>query len=272
MISLNISIQENKGFENKFCQIMPLRLGYFGFGKKKESKNVEKFKNNKDLIIHASFSTRLWGKIKDTWMEKNIKNYLEYFKGKLLIHGPNNKEEVEKLEEGLNWLNEILSEEERRRLIIEMPAFTKELFEELKNKENKKEIVKDYFMKCLRKGFNICLDTAHCYSNGLEVNDMFDLVKEIEEKKDLKDLNKSNLQECLIIHLNGNQNDKYNMDHHTWILSKKNKYKKDVWKFLYLVKEENLKCILELTDENEYDKYFEKYSKRLKDMGFDVVI
>ena len=277
-VSINISIKnDNEIYKSELCQIMPLRFGYFGFGKVKpeDNENINKFKDNDKLIVHMSFSTRLWSKINDKWMKMNIMNSLEFFKGKTLIHGPENEDEIERLEEGLKWLDSFVKD--KKRLIVEMPAFTKKVYSE-KYKDGCYEKVKMYFDEILKYGFSICIDTAHCYANGLSVNMMYKLIFELlsgeESGSEKSGSEKSNSDksnsERVVIHLNGNRNDMFKKDHHIFILNENSMFRKRCENLLYLIKVFNLDCILELTDNTEFENY-KDLLEELEEYGMNVI-
>lgn len=287
-VSINISIKnDNEIYKNELCQIMPLRFGYFGFGKVKpeDNENINKFKDNDKLIVHMSFSTRLWSKINDKWMKMNIMNSLEFFKGKTLIHGPENEDEIERLEEGLKWLDSFVKD--KKRLVVEMPAFTKKVYSE-KYKDGCYEKVKMYFDEILKYGFSICIDTAHCYANGLSVNMMYKLIVELlsgekisgdksgseesgsEKISGDKSGNEKISTQRVIIHLNGNRNEMFRKDHHIFILNDMSMFRKRCENLLYLIKVFNLDCILELTDEDEFENY-EELLEELEEYGMKTV-
>jgi hypothetical protein len=90
-------------------------------------------------------------------------------------------------------------------ICIEMPAFCKSMYSIL-NQSDIYDFTLSYFNEAVKKGFDIVIDTAHLFSNGLETNQIIDILE----------IFKNNYK---FIHLNGNAHAKFKKDKHTTLTS-----------------------------------------------------
>jgi endonuclease IV len=173
-----------------------------------------------------------------------------------LIHGPNNKIKFNNFIIGLEQLNVYKRLVKDVNFIIEMPTLCKSYFTELD--ETYKDYVIKYFEICVKNGFDICVDTAHMFANGLNVDDIIEVLEHF----------KGNYK---FIHLNGNCRNQFTKDKHTIpinddsINEPKNMIE-DMEKLMNYISGLGVNCIMEL----KYSNY--EYYKSLSDkFNFKIV-
>jgi endonuclease IV len=127
------------------------------------------------------------------------------------------------------------------KIVIEIPAFTKDLHKYINdnNLEHKSFIIK-YLNTCIDAKFDIVLDTAHLYANGLGCNEMCELIDQF----------KSNFE---WLHLNGNSRPQFTTDMHTYVLADDNKFKNEVDVLLKKLVTIDCICILESINYKDLD-------------------
>jgi len=214
MFSYNISTSKNKfqSLQEQTFQIMPARLGILNPFKFKPS-----IKTNTNILLHTGYDFHPFqSEMFDPLSKQSqlLNSYLETCKrihvDQLLIHGPDQPNSLKYFECGLRILklhlddfNSISSQnfvQHKLQICIEMPAFTKSMYSILKN--NIYDFILSYFKTIIDFGFDIVIDTAHLFSNGLNTQEIINIL----------DLFKNNYK---YIHLNGNCNPQFKKDKHT---------------------------------------------------------
>lgn len=240
MYSFNLSIHDDL---TKPCQIMPRRQqGLYDIS------SIKIDKTNPKTLIHTSYITHVWQTKAFQYLSTQWLNLDNYFKlaqrigaKYVLIHGPKSPDEYKLFATGLNWLHDNFdkySTESQIKLVIEIPSFTKKLHTEVTNKF---EFIDNYLQLIVTSGFDIVLDTAHLYANGLNCDDMIKLI----------DKYKPNFE---WIHLNGNCRQQFTSDVHVFILDQSNKFYNEADKLLkHISKLDNCICILETIDYKTVD-------------------
>jgi hypothetical protein len=216
MLSYTITTIQNK-FQspgiNQCFQIMPTRKGLL---------NPYKYitnTTNTNILLHTGydfypFQQEIFNP--SSYQVQLLKSYLETCKqlrvNQLLIHGPNQPKNLKFFTAGLtilkSYLNDFNSNLEtnyKLQICIEMPAFCKSMYSIL-DQSNIYDFTLSYFNEVVKKGFDIVIDTAHLFSNGLETNQIIDILE----------IFKDNYK---FIHLNGNAHDKFKKDKHTTLTS-----------------------------------------------------
>lgn len=195
-------------------QIMPMARGYV----KSTILNLYKEHTPRLMLVHASYPTLAFN-IRafevDNPIVESLKVYLRYCDkigaSHFLIHGPRSSAELENLDLGLKLLSDLHSESNAKvKICVEMPAFTKELMKTGPNGKLEFKFFEQYFNKIIEYGFEIVIDTAHLWSNGLTAIEMIRLLKNYEEN-------------YTWIHFNGNCKPMYTSDKHTYMFAADNK-------------------------------------------------
>ena len=96
----------------------------------------------------------------------------------------------------------------------------------------------------------LCFDTAHLYSNGLDGMDMIALF-------DAKISHKRLIDYCQIIHFNGNCKQKYTSDEHVQIFDKNNKIEYSAELTKYLQDKNKILISENTTKRSDYNKWLE---------------
>jgi endonuclease IV len=238
MYTFNVSIHDSLA---QPCQIMPRRnQGLYDIS----SINIEP--GNENVLIHTSYITHIWSNKafeyhSNQWL--NLKNYFKLAQKigskYVLVHGPQSKEEYDLMYEGLKWLHNNFDEYMTDiKLVIEIPAFTKSFH---MNIIDKYDFIDKYLQTLVDNGFDIVLDTAHLYANGLNCEQMVQLI----------DKYKSNFN---WIHLNGNSKTQFTSDKHVFVLDESNKFGSEVEVLLKKISElNNCICVLETLDYKSVD-------------------
>lgn len=254
MISFNISVSKRDKFykallSNQGFQIMPTR---FGFVNVKSYENIEN--ENDNVIIHTGYDINIFTNLilqpsykvnqyLTSYVELSNKLKIKY----ILIHGPDT---IEKYKYFINGLSILKTTYINNIYVIEMPSFRKSLLDTI---DDKFKFIKEYFKICVENEFDVCFDTAHLYANGLNVDEMIELMEEFKGH-------------YKFIHLNGNLSDVYTKDKHTFILDDKSKLK-DVDKLLKYISKTDIICIMEIKTQNYklYKKFAEDYKLKIVD-------
>lgn len=177
----------------------------------------------RDSVIHTSYITRPFNNIyneegKVNSCIYNIKQYIKLCRRikykRLLIHLPATDKEIQELGNGFGLLKDIFNENKDIILVLEIPAFKAAYKENLK--KYFKIIIENYFKLFIYGNIEICFDTAHLFSNGLDSKDIVDLME-------YKVCGKKLIDYSSIIHFNGNVNPMFKSDKHVQIFDKKNK-------------------------------------------------
>ena len=213
MLSYTISTSQNK-FQspriNQCFQIMPTRTGLLNSCK--YNSNTA----NTNILLHTGydfhpFQQEIFNPL--SYQAQLLKSYLETCKqlkvNQLLIHGPDQPKNLEFYTAGLTILKSYLNDfnsnsvesKYKLQICIEMPAFCKSMYSIL-NQSDIYDFTLSYFNEAIKKGFDIVIDTAHLFSNGLETNQIIDILE----------IFKNNYK---FIHLNGNAHGKFKRDKHT---------------------------------------------------------
>lgn len=256
MISFNISVSKRKKFyealkSGQGFQIMPTRFGFVNYS------TYEKMdKENLNIIIHTGYDINIFTNLILQSTYKVNQYLLTYFKlaeklkiKYVLIHGPDTIEKYNYFSNGLIALLSLIPE--NIKCVIEMPTFRKSLLDII---DDNYDFILNYFKTCTNKDmFDICLDTAHLYANGLSTDQIIDLMTELDRN-------------FKFIHLNGNLNEVYSKDKHTFILDEKSKLK-EVDKLLkYISTLENKICIMEIKNPN-----YEIYKQMAEEYNLNIV-
>ena len=229
---------------------MPTRFNFINYLK------FNKTTSPTNILLHTGYDFKPWTSefaIKTNYQYLLFQNYIDTSKylnvKQLLIHGPDSIETLPFLSYTLSLLK--YYNKNNINISIEMPAFTKSIYTSI-NKSDMLNFIRSYFNECVKYGFEIVIDTAHLYSNGLEVDDMIKILNEFKNN-------------YTFIHLNGNEHDKYTKDKHT-TFTKNNKIK-DIDKLLKYVSKLNKICISEqkCNDMKYFKNIAEKYGFKLND-------
>lgn len=220
MFSYNITTSGAKfqSLQNQTFQIMPARFGFVDQFRFKE------FTGKTNILLHTGydfhpFQVEIFNPLSK--QSQLLKSYLETCKrihvDQLLIHGPDQPNALKYFEAGLTIIKIYLddlnsnsnsnSENYKLQICIEMPAFTKSMYSILKN--NIYDFILSYFETIIKFGFDIVIDTAHLFSNGLNTQEMINILE----------LFKNNYK---YIHLNGNCKPQFSKDEHTTLTPCKN--------------------------------------------------
>ena len=121
-----------------------------------------------------------------------------------------------------------------------------------------KDYVINYFEICVSNGFEICVDTAHMFANGLNVDDMIEVLEHFKSK-------------YKFIHLNGNCRKQFTKDKHTIpinedSISEPKNMIENMEKLMDYVSKLGLNCIMEL----KYSNY-EYYKSLANKFNFKIV-
>lgn len=217
MFSYNISTSKNKfqSLQEQTFQIMPARLGVLNPFKFSKST-----KTSTNILLHTGYDFHPFQPEMFDPLSKQsqlLNSYLETCErihvDQLLIHGPDQPNSLKYFECGLTILKLYLDgfnsklidlnsvqNQNKLQICIEMPAFTKSMYSILKN--NIYDFILSYFKTIIDFGFDIVIDTAHLFSNGLNTQEIINAL----------DLFKDNYK---YIHLNGNCNPQFKKDKHT---------------------------------------------------------
>ena len=216
MLSYTISTRNNlfQSLTNQTFQIMPTRTGLLN-----SLKFLENTKNESNILLHTGYDVHPFQQEifnPASYQVQLLKSYFEACQRlkvkQLLIHGPDKPESMNYLVSGLTVLKSYLdnfnslNRDYKLQICIEMPAFCQSMFRYFKTSNfdlNKiYEFVKSYFNEVVKIGFEIVIDTAHLFSNGLTTEQMIELIE----------IFKNNYT---FIHLNGNAHQSFKKDKHT---------------------------------------------------------
>lgn len=244
IISFNKSVKDRNDFliNHSPYQIVPFRY----FCPDLEIKNYPNVDFENKILIHSSFTTKPFGN-KQLNTDKSLKNlsYYNLLADKLktkyiLIHGPMNVEEYNNFNNGLKHIDNAFN---NKIICIEIPAFSKD-FHKFKKDIDDFEFIDNYLNNIIsfngNNSFQIVIDTAHLHSDGLNVNQMFQLLDKYKNNYDF-------------IHLNGNIRDKYTSDVHTQLDSINDKIENSNFLWENVVKLNKI-CICE-TKNGDYNYY-----------------
>ncbi len=259
IISFNFSVAGDKSWIKDYrepLQIMPQTT------KIPTNENINSFPSCSswsDSVIHTSYITRPFNNIfneqgKINSCIYNIEQYIKLCKRikykRLLIHLPGTQKEINEIGNGFGLLKDIFNKEENKDiiLVLEIPAF----------KSGYKNDVYEYFRMIIKNYFNLfkynnvelCFDTAHLYSNGLDGRDMIALF-------DAKISHKRLIDYCQIIHFNGNCKQKYTSDEHVQIFDKNNKIEYSAELIKYLQDKNKILISENTTKRSDYNKWLE---------------
>ena len=175
---------------------------------------------------------------------------------RLLIHLPGTQKEINEIGNGFGLLKDIFNKEENKDiiLVLEIPAFKSGYKNDVY--EYFRMIIKNYFKLFKYNNVELCFDTAHLYSNGLDGRDMVALF-------DAKISHKRLIDYCQIIHFNGNCKQKYTSDEHVQIFDKRNKIEYSAELTKYLQDKNKILISENTTKRSDYSKWLE-FSKANK--------
>lgn len=208
---LTFNFKSTKPTTAQGCQILPNRLSPV---------NVDTYKGPSHLnhlLIHSGYSCIPWkpsainfGSQTRLMLSSYIKLLNKTNAEQILIHMPKNQEQYDNFKIGLALLykvNKIINEQ---RQTNQIPYVCVEIvYNTMYAHQTKDEIIKSInalFVIVVRSGLDIVIDTAHCYANGLNVDDMIALLKRFQGH-------------YKYIHLNGNYQDSFKPDKHTLIMT-----------------------------------------------------
>lgn len=203
-------------------QIMPTRQRFINLDNYPISPKLSPSAPSKNILIHTGYDFNIFsekGISVNSYAKQLLKNALE-FKQRIngdfvLIHGPDTESKLKYFIAGLGAVKYVESKfhdvtHTRSHICIEMPAFKSDLFTVIdalyRNKPTKNEriftFINEYLTTCINNNFDIVLDTAHLYANGLTTDQIIKLCKDYYDH-------------YKYIHLNGNCKDIYKPDEHT---------------------------------------------------------
>ena len=238
MHSFNISTSRGKfqSLQDQTFQIMPQRTGILNPFK------FKLMNSNTNILLHTGydfhpFQAEIFNPT--GYQVQLLKSYLETCRqikvDQLLIHGPDQPKYLKYFEAGLtilksylddfnlsqkstsqfvspqkeslNKLQEPILAPKVLQICIEMPAFCQSMYSKTYdfvgiNKNNVYDFTLSYFNQVIKFGFDIVIDTAHLYSNGLSTQEMISIC----------DIFRDNYK---YIHLNGNSKPQFKKDKHT---------------------------------------------------------
>lgn len=265
IISFNFSVAGDKSWIKDYrepLQIMPQTT------KIPTNENINSFPSCSswsDSVIHTSYITRPFNNIfneqgKINSCIYNIEQYIKLCKRikykRLLIHLPGTQKEINEIGNGFGLLKDIFNKEENKDiiLVLEIPAFKSGYKNDVY--EYFRMIIKNYFKLFKYNNIELCFDTAHLYSNGLDGRDMIALF-------DAKISHKRLIDYCQIIHFNGNCKQKYTSDEHVQIFDKNNKIEYSAELTKYLQDKNKILISENTTKRSDYNKWLE-FSKANK--------
>lgn len=265
IISFNFSVAGDKSWIKDYrepLQIMPQTT------KIPTNENINSFPSCSswsDSVIHTSYITRPFNNIfneqgKINSCIYNIEQYIKLCKRikykRLLIHLPGTQKEINEIGNGFGLLKDIFNKEENKDiiLVLEIPAFKSGYKNDVY--EYFRMIIKNYFKLFKYNNVELCFDTAHLYSNGLDGRDMIALF-------DAKISHKRLIDYCQIIHFNGNCKQKYTSDEHVQIFDKNNKIEYSAELTKYLQDKNKILISENTTKRSDYNKWLE-FSKANK--------
>lgn len=232
MFSYNITSSGGKfqSLQNQTFQIMPIQYGNLN------PFRFKLFTNKTNILLHTGYDFHPFQAEIFNPLGKQVgklKSYLETCKrihaDQLLIHGPDQPSSLKYFEAGLTILRSYLNDfsnsqttvptsSSNFKICIEMPAFTKSMYcrcDELQwsglnitaandtaAANNIYDFIISYFETVIKFKFDIVIDTAHLFSNGLSTQQMINILE----------MFKNNYK---YIHLNGNCNPQFKKDEHT---------------------------------------------------------
>lgn len=283
ILSFNISTADktrlyNALISNQPFQIMPTRFKYINITS--YTSLINKLKMLKEIrfdnvVIHTGYDIIVFkAEIVNSmyYLNHYINSYINFANmihiSNLLFHGPCNVEQFNNLDVGLMYLR-TLSTNTKLNMIVEMPAFSKELvmYANTKFHMTMKQFVIEYLNRCVQFGLSLCIDTAHLYANGLNSDDIIQIIEMFQNY-------------IKFIHLNGNCREQFKKDKHTVPILTTLTFESDVSKFevppdnmidnfdtvLNYLSMKKFICILEL-----HYKNYEYYSTLAKDYDFNIV-
>lgn len=231
------------------CQIM-IKPNFNSYIEPLESKYVR--------IIHVYYTYLIFSHIFFTYRNYILPGLLKYIEIKdelkftyVLAHLPSNIEQFELFTNGLNKINKL---QINKCLLLEDTHFYD--FDELKSKHHLSPVNFYYYLleQIHKYNLNLCLDTAHMFSNTLTIEEMINVLQKAYDMKILK-----------VIHLNGNSRNQDYSDKHIEFFSESNKIKA----FDRILKKINtfddITLIVEL---DNYD--IEEYKRQLK--NYDNIV
>lgn len=256
ILTFNVSCT-NRPYINNLeypVQIMPMARGYV----KDSIAGIYSKHEPRQLLVHASYPTLVFNARAfepDNKIEESLKAYFKLCDkigaSHFLVHGPHSSAEYENFELGLKLLKDLHTESKAAvKICVEMPAFTKEF---MKSNEETKEFkfFEDYFNAIVSYDFEIVIDTAHLWSNGLDTVHMIRLLKNYEDN-------------YTWIHFNGNCRDQFTSDKHTPMFAEDNKID-DVEKLSEECAKLGKICVCEIVYKHQksWKDFAEKYSFEL---------
>jgi len=190
--------------QNRQFQIMPVRTGFV-----RPDFKVPSHSNLKShILLHTGydinpFSPSIFNPA--DYQALLLKSYLDACPGvdELLIHGPDKPSTLRYFDAGLTIIKTYSESVPEIKIGIEMPAFCKSMYSEgIVNQSNAFDFALSYFNNIIKFGFEIIIDTAHLFSNGLTTSQICDLLTIFKDN-------------YTYIHLNGNANSGFKKDKHT---------------------------------------------------------
>lgn len=266
VLTFNISCKDKKFISNleEPVQIMPMSRGYikdsilklYNKYSEKENSNYDK-KLDKKLLVHAAYPILIFNSRCFETENKIVDSLKTYFKlcdkigaSHFLVHGPKSTSEYANFELGLKLLKDLQIESKTNvKICIEMPSFTKEFLNSDIDFDFK--FFEEYFNLIISFGFEIVLDTAHLWNNGLDTIHMIRLLKNYEN-------------DYTWIHFNGNSKEQFTSDKHVPMFSQDNKIQ-DCEKLIKVCSELGKICVCEIVYKNlsEWKNFAQKYDFNL---------
>ncbi len=248
LLTFNCSVAGSKSFlvdYNDDIQIMPSDTKVLT---DKQINSYPEITDWRRSVIHTSYITRPFSDHVQTGKTNSIKHIIEQYIRLanrikfmyILIHLPSTEKEMDRLGDGMTLLKELFVNNESCEHIIpllEIPAF----------KGGFKMDIDDYFAQIVQfvsliPNMEICLDTAHLYSNGCDCDKIISLYDSLSKYVN-------------VFHLNGNENNMWKSDKHIPLFEDRNKLK-DYARLVDHIKDKNLLLITEnTTNHASYEKW-----------------
>ena len=209
---LTFNFKSTKQTTARGCQILPNQFnpvyvdGYHG------PSNIE------SLLIHSGYTCLPWKENQMSFGSKTrlmLSSYMALLKKtgakQILVHAPKNQQENEMIDYGLLLLskvNKTLNNDVKTKNIcfICVENVYNTMTKSMKTHEELLEFTESLFKKVINHKLDIVIDTAHCFANGLNVDDIIYLLNKYKGHYHF-------------IHLNGNMQQQFKPDRHTLILT-----------------------------------------------------
>jgi endonuclease IV len=220
-----------------------------------------------NILLHTGYDVRPWSQElfePSSYQLKLINSYSELSDilnvRELLIHGPSNLASLKYFSCCLQLLHSY-----NHKIVIEMPALNHDVIGLIHSSgRSEYEFVKSYLNTVIQHDMNIVPDTAHLYANGLNTDQIIEILHMFKDH-------------YTFIHLNGNSNEPFKPDRHT-TLTKLNGFMNnripDSERLLHEISKLNKICISEqkCNDIDYYKRLSNEYGFKLIDIPSNLII